>query len=374
MTNLTENKLDDFKNLYPNNPRIQALTLDEVLKNTAGMTVDWSKIKFQQRSVAAAAAISGCQLAVGYVVFDVVCLAVGAVGLRAGVSGSTVQAMANAVAPVLSKIEIIIARLAAQGATTSEIAWGVFEILKTIYSGGCLGAVFEAFTDSLKWWEMVLYGITGVATIVAALATDGMAFVAEIVILLATFGFLLSDSASAIQICNLPPEQPEPGPNPTPGPDPFPFEPVVAIRTVNGHTLTVVNNGGLGGGNVAIQTDSRTVGPWEKFVLVPIDAQSRTFALRTSNGNYVTAVNGGGMGGANDASSPLHTDATWVDSWERLIFEQQADGTYAICTTAGYYLTAVNGGGWGEGANQKPIHTDARALGPWETFSLISVS
>jgi hypothetical protein len=41
------------------------------------------------------------------------------------------------------------------------------------------------------------------ATIVAALATDGVAFVAEVIILLATFGFLVADSINCVKVCGL---------------------------------------------------------------------------------------------------------------------------------------------------------------------------
>ncbi|HLN63482.1 MAG TPA: hypothetical protein VK464_18245 [Symbiobacteriaceae bacterium] len=152
------------------------------------------------------------------------------------------------------------------------------------------------------------------------------------------------------------------------------LEQVVAIKTVSGNYLTVVNNGGLGGENVAITTNAKTVGPWEKFTVQFIDPQKKTFALRTSDGHYVTAVNGGGMGGPNDASSPIHTNATAIGGWEKLTFVPQADGTYAIRTSTGFYLTAVNGGGYGESANKQPIHTDAKALGSWETFTLVNLS
>jgi hypothetical protein len=360
---ITQKELDDYKALYPGDPDIQALTLDEVLTNTSGTTVDWDTLEFEEGSLEAKAMITDCEMAVGYVVFDVICLALGAVGLRSTVNSRTIRAIGEAAAPVLSKLETIIARMAAPGASTTDIAWGVFDILKIIYGGGSLGAVFSAFTDSLTWWDMILYGITGTATIIAALATDGVAFVAEVVILLATFGFLVSDSVKAAEVCGASPEPPPP-----------PVTGKVAIKTMNGHYVTVVNNGGLGSSGVAIRTDSRTVGATEKFTVQLLDQAKGTFALLTSGGYYVTAVNGGGIGGPNDKTSPIHTDATRRGGWETLIFEQQTDGTYAIRTTTGYYLTAVNGGGYGEAQNAKPIHTDARKRGGWETFTVEPVS
>jgi hypothetical protein len=375
-TTITQQHLDDYKALFPNDRDIQNITLQQLLTQSSGK-VDWQRLQpgtapARPEASVQAPGLTDCQTKIGYVLFDVVCLAVGAVGLRASVRPQTIAAMAGAAAPVLSKLEVVIARMGAEGTSTVDMAKGVFTILSTIYSGGCLGAVVSAFTASLTWWDMILYGVTATATIIAALATEGAAFVAEVVVLLATFGFLASDSVKAVQACSLTPA-PGPMPGPDPHPGPVPIDSIVAIRTVNGHTLTIVNMGGLGGGNTALETNRTQIGPWEKFTMVPIDRNARTFALKTCNGNFVTAVNGGGIGGPNDASSPVHTDATWVDIWEQLMFEQQDDDTYAIRTTTGYYLTAINGGGWGEAANLMPIHTDATVLGPWETFTLLTV-
>lgn len=205
MTTITQQQLDTFKSVHSGNAEIQALTLEDVIKNTRGKTVDWNLSKLSADAPhAAVSSLSPCQMAVGYVVFDVVCLAVGAVGLRATVNARTIEAIARAATPALSRIEIIIAEMAVAGATKTDQAFGVFRILSAIYSGGCLGAVVSAFTDSLTWWDMILYGVTAIATIVATLATDGVAFVAEVVVLLATFGFVASDTVKAVQTCSLP--------------------------------------------------------------------------------------------------------------------------------------------------------------------------
>jgi hypothetical protein len=147
---------------------------------------------------------------------------------------------------------------------------------------------------------------------------------------------------------------------------------VVAIKTLNGHSLTVVQNGGVGAENTPIETNRRAVGASEKFTIVPVSGKG-AFALQTSGGYYVTAVNGGGIGGPNDASSPVHTDATWIGTWEQLSVEPQADGTFAFRTSTGYYLTAMSGGGQGDPAIQQPIRTNARTIGEQEMFTFAPV-
>jgi hypothetical protein len=151
---------------------------------------------------------------------------------------------------------------------------------------------------------------------------------------------------------------------------------LVALKTADGHYLTVVNGGGLGGPNtgpyaVAIHTDAVQAGPWETFRVEGVDATH--FALKTVNGCYVTAINGGGMGGPNDATSPVHTDASMLGAWEALKFNYDPNTqTATIQAPNGRYLTAVNGGGFG-GANSVPIHTNAVNRGPWELFSFVLI-
>jgi hypothetical protein len=208
MTNLTltPQHLEEFKRLNPLNPDLQAVTFDQLMAHTDG-EADWAAVRFDEQPEISADivpqlfALTNCQMNLGWVVFDVVCLSVGAVGLRSTARAQTVAAMAQAAGPVLSKVETIVARMAAEGASLTDLAGGVFDILKAIYNGGCLGAVVSAFTASLSWWDMILYGVTAMATIIAALATDGLAFIAEVVVLLATFGFLVSDSVKAVQAC-----------------------------------------------------------------------------------------------------------------------------------------------------------------------------
>lgn len=209
MTDITQQQLNLFKSLFPNRKDIQELT-PEIVQSKADeesfdlKTIRWEDLiqaKWQSSSVPddSLITITNCQMSIGYVVFDAISLALGAVGLRATVKASTIQAIFNAVSPSQSALEAIIASMS--GASKIDQAKGVFNILKLIYNGGSLGAVFSAFADSLTWWDALLYAVSGLATIVAAVATDGVAFVAEVVVLLASFGFLTSDTVKAVQAC-----------------------------------------------------------------------------------------------------------------------------------------------------------------------------
>lgn len=144
--------------------------------------------------------ISPCAMAIGYVVYDAVCLAIGGVGLRASMNPNTARTLAEAVRPAIPKIIKICATLQHSSSVTEQ-AKAVFQILSTIWSGGMGGAVLGAFLDSLTWYNAMLYGVTSMGTIVAALATDGVAFIAEVAILLATYGFFVEDSIKAVTAC-----------------------------------------------------------------------------------------------------------------------------------------------------------------------------
>ncbi|HTD57093.1 MAG TPA: hypothetical protein VK670_17010 [Silvibacterium sp.] len=150
-----------------------------------------------------------------------------------------------------------------------------------------------------------------------------------------------------------------------------------AIQTSNVHYLTVVNAGGFGGPDsgpfaAPLHTDATSAGDWEKFTIQWLDGAHTRFALLTMNGHYVTAVNGGGIGGPNDFTAPVHTDTTKIGPWERLILDFLPDSKVTVRTSTGHYLTALGGGGMG-GPNTMPIHTDATKLGAWETFTLVPV-
>jgi hypothetical protein len=317
--------------------------------------------------------LSDCQLAAGHVVYDVIVLAVGAVALRARVSEATIEAVTTSAVPVLTELESTIAMIAASGSTTLQRAQGVFQILRTISDGGLLPAVFDAFANSLSWWDAVLYGVGGIATILAALATDGIAFAAEIAALLATFGLLVSDSVDAVTACGFTPpalavgekQEQEQAVSLASGSNPFPFEPQFAICTYGGYLLTAVNGGNINTPGAAIVTNATVFGHNEKFTIVPIDQTKKTFALQTFNGNYVTAVNGGGQ---SCSTCPINTNLKVIGQTEVFVLEQRMDGTFGLLTTSGYLLTAVKGGGVG---GVPVIRTDSTTIGNFETFTLV---
>jgi hypothetical protein len=152
---------------------------------------------------------------------------------------------------------------------------------------------------------------------------------------------------------------------------------VRAIRTQNGHLLTAVNGGGLGDPHsaphgVALSTGATTAGPFETFTLIRVNKVGNTFALKTHDGHFLTAVNGGGIGGPDSSHSPVHADATDFEPWGSFTITLLPDNVHATIRTADgrHFLSAVNGGGVG-GSNNVPFHTDATTMGPAAVFQLV---
>lgn len=378
MTTTDIEQLTAFKSFYPDLEYVQSLTIEHVHEFAQGNPIDWNRLRPVDLVVRDTSDIDPCLRAVGTALWDCISLGAGAWGLyRMKYPAQAAQDIAVAVRPILPKIERLLAQVVS-GETLQKKADAIRQILSAIYTGGCLSAVWKAFTANLTWWQMAIYGISGIATISAMVLTSGAAFVAETVIVLGTVGQLIIDANAAVTTCRVPPTPYTPDPGPS-VPESNAYGPNMAIRTTTGNFITIVDNGGIGTSNNIMQADRTVVGPWERFTVIPIDMTAQTFALKTMTGNYVTAVNGGGCSGPNDATHPIHTDATAIGPWETLTFVTQDEDDagnliVSINTQTGFYLTALDGGGHGgPNDNNSPIHTDASVLGPWETFTFVSL-
>ena len=143
-----------------------------------------------------------CEKQIGYVIFDCVCLMLGAAELRAGLTAEAAEEMAEAAKPVLSKMEEYIVTISSEESSKTEIAGAVFGVVSTIWSGGCLGAVVSAWLKTLSVGNAILYGATALGTLLAAFATDGAATIGMIVVELATCAWLVEDSVKCADACS----------------------------------------------------------------------------------------------------------------------------------------------------------------------------
>ena len=145
---------------------------------------------------------SDCEKQLGYVIFDSVCLMLGAAELRASLTAEAAEDMAEAAKPVLSKMDKYILTIADEASSKTEVATAVFGIMSTIWSGGCLGAVVSSWLGTLSVGNAILYGATALGTLLAAFATDGAAEIGIIAVELATAGWLIEDSIKCAEECS----------------------------------------------------------------------------------------------------------------------------------------------------------------------------
>lgn len=383
MSTITQQHLDRFKSYYRDLDDVQGLKLEDAHRIAKDGEIDWFNTSPEDFRKENEDDIPACYIAIGFVIFDAVCLGIGAWGLRPIAKPATIKNIASVIyttsnREVTPAIELLISQLASEKSNFLTKAWNVVSLLIAIKNAGLMTAIWKAFKGGLTLYYAIIYGVQGLATITAAFATGGLALAAEVALVVVSAAYLVNDVVSAITICNLTARDPDAPPSFKK--DPMVYKPNVSIRTFSGNYLTVVDNGGLGGPNAEpyiIHTDATTIGAWEKFTLVPIDPTKDTFALRTASGNYLTAVGGGGQGGPNMNFAPIHTDATQVGDWEQIVLIQQieqGEETYALATTRGYFITAVNGGGMnGRGSIYDPLHTDASSIGNWETFTFSQI-
>jgi len=146
--------------------------------------------------------LTACEKQIGYVIFDCVCLMLGAVELRAGVTAEAAEEMAEACKPVITKFDSYILTMANKESSTTEVAGAVFGVMSTIWSGGCLGAVVSAWLGTLSVGNAILYGATALGTLLAAFATDGAAEIGIIAVELATAVWLVEDSIKCVEECS----------------------------------------------------------------------------------------------------------------------------------------------------------------------------
>ncbi|MDF7777332.1 hypothetical protein P1X14_18890 [Sphingomonas sp. AOB5] len=369
----SQDQLDTYKAAFPMNVPVQALTLDQVQSRARGLNVNWNVLTLAPpRQVLGRVGITPCEKAIAAVVIDIVMIAIGASGLAGKINGDTVEEVAQILVDELGEDITEIDKMfqaVNDGGSDWEKAKAIFAILGKLKDIGCLGAVIAAIFKSLSWWDMILYGLTAFATIVALIATDGIAFIAEMVILISSGVFMLEDVASAINICSA---TPPPPPTPAQG-----FQAMIGVKgaltTLNGNFMTIVRGGAMGDKEAPLNTEFPYVTPHAHFTWVSIDLTAGTFALRCANGvNYLTANNGGGIGGPEDHYVPVHSDATSIGNWETLVLEDLGDFQFAIASCDTYYVTAVNGGGWDDSV--APFRTSATEIGPWETFTFVKLN
>jgi len=207
-----------FRNLYPNDARIQALTWKNFEELGSCAEVNWKNLTSIYPpaglvdpfpSIATGpptlAQIDNCGYFTAFVVFDIICIVLNGVLLRGSVNAGTIFNIAGVVqryvprlAPIMGRMLVFLQRNQLLNAIAEMI-----NVLREIVSSGLLGSVLGAFLGGLTWDRAILYGVQAAATIALAVSTGGTALYAQYAITLASAGFLLVDIQALVTAIHL---------------------------------------------------------------------------------------------------------------------------------------------------------------------------
>jgi len=123
------------------------------------------------------------------IIVEAVLLVLQAVGIKVAVSESTILKTAEEIMPVVeqsSALQNAVQALkeAVAGGSNWEIAKAIFYLIKDSYSAGILWQIIKGLCSNMSTWDWLKTAGIVSAMIVAALATDGAALIAKIVLAL----------------------------------------------------------------------------------------------------------------------------------------------------------------------------------------------
>jgi hypothetical protein len=161
-----------------------------------------------------AVTVSPCAKAVIRCGIDVTLLGLSLAGLRTANTRRVIDAAIRAVGgtPLQGLEHIVFMYNAASGAwNKAKVA---FKILGGFYNVGGFRAVLRALREEMSWWDWMLTGLILAAQIIAWVVSDGIAFVAEVALVILGFANLAEDIYFAVTACqSTRSASPEPGPD-----------------------------------------------------------------------------------------------------------------------------------------------------------------
>lgn len=283
---LTPQDLERFKALFPDDQRVQGVTLAELQEHYTKRDFRGNSAEGLPSAPVGRGIVSDCTYARAVVVLDALFVATGAYGLAAKMNPATIAKVAEIAEPVMTELEEAFHTLGDADASTLSKAMAIKDIVHVIWSASLIEAIYKAAVQSLTWWDMVLYGTLGMATLAGAFLTDGAALVAMIVAEIATVAFLVTDAVHAHEVCSIEPavRPPKPG--------------AVYLQSSSGRRLVPSSNPSNPG--LLLHLDPGTYQPpdSDQWKLEPtgVGMSIRTYYIRHIDTNqYITAPGGTGM-------------------------------------------------------------------------------
>jgi hypothetical protein len=190
---LRQANLDSFKKLHPDNPAVQAMTLDQLIAYGVGKTYAGDHVVGLPGGKPARS-LTPCDWARVSLIIDVVCCITSFYALRTKINAASAARIADTIQPVLNDIEEIFETIHGDETTALQKAVAVKNLGALIWTGGLAEPIFKAMMDSLDLMDMCLYGTLGIAEIAAAFLTDFASVVAAVIAEMVLITFLGEDA------------------------------------------------------------------------------------------------------------------------------------------------------------------------------------
>ena len=142
-----------------------------------------------------------CNIQIGYVVYDCMCLILGATEMRKYANDAEARIIAAAAEPALSGIKLNVLKIADPASNKTDVSGAAYKIVAAIYSSGCLAEVYKTWVGSLPAKSALKYTSKALKALIASFFTDGAALFGIIMIEMATFDYLIEDSISCKDYC-----------------------------------------------------------------------------------------------------------------------------------------------------------------------------
>lgn len=196
----TQGELDAFKRLYPDEPQIQSITLDQLIAYVRTLDTDTTPPTTRYR--ATRTAVSPCATAITSLVVQSIFTVFDVPIIRQAVSDNIMATLA----PLIGPRENLLRRLAAVVSNPASSALDrAVAVVRIVFALELLGVVAIIVEQVWKGFDLlagVFFGVKLVAKLTLALSTEGTSLViASIVAALDDAGKIVSDAIAVANTC-----------------------------------------------------------------------------------------------------------------------------------------------------------------------------
>ena len=199
---ISQQDLDSFKRRFPNDPDIQAITLDQL--RTYAQSVDPTVPPAQRPHQIKRVTFSPCDTAIATLIWDCICIVGDIMPIRDSLR-STVFSEYPDEAPqdwrhgpaFYEKANII----KDSGANLAVRGLAVLRVVSLVYSWSLVEIIIKAIYKSLNPLDAVLYGTLALANCAAAFLTDGASLIGTVTANLVHATFLVEGAVNIVAYC-----------------------------------------------------------------------------------------------------------------------------------------------------------------------------